>query len=277
MLRRVPSDLPLFAASLFGLSFMAFGYTAMYTEGAVGRPSSTASLGFLFVPIWGVLVSVAGLVLGFIVRAVWRRAKGSEAESNTSALLAILAFAVVAAAGAGAWNVIQYEQGAKPRIRFDSGLVVREVRADSERAVRTSTTLYDSDKSAMLSWSSNRSELLVADDQVVLRDTATGKNAQFETGTLDYITRVDAVPLASMLGDSLLAIVICGRATGRRAIVAVIDENYKIVYEEQVERFWELGGTPVEVRVGVGSGMGEYAVVGPASYESLILKPKSQR
>ena len=43
MLRRVPSDLPLFAASLFGLSFMAFGYTAMYTEGAVGRPSQAGA------------------------------------------------------------------------------------------------------------------------------------------------------------------------------------------------------------------------------------------
>jgi hypothetical protein len=127
----------------------------------------------------------------------------------------------------------------------------------------------------MLTWGSNRSELLVADDQVVLRDTATGKNAQFVTGTLDYITRVDAVPLSSMRGASLLAVVICGRATGRRAIVAVIDENYKIVYEEQVERFWELGATPVEVRAG--SDVGEYVVVGPASYESLILKPKSQR
>lgn len=247
----------------------------MYTEVAVGRPSSTASLGFLFVPIWGVLAAVAGLVPGFIVRAVWRRAKGPDAESNTSALLAILAFAVVAAAGAGAWNAIQYEQGAKPRIRFDGGMVVREFRADSERSVRASTTLYDTDKSAMLSWGSNRSELLVADDQVVLRDTATGKKAQFVTRALDYITRVDAVPMASMHGPSLLAIVISGRATGRRAIIAVIDENYKIVYEEQVERFWELGATPVEVRVD--PGMEEYAVVGPRSYESLILKPKSQR
>lgn len=36
---------------------------------------------------------------------------------------------VLAAAGAGAWSVIQYEQGAKPRIRIDGGLVVREFRA----------------------------------------------------------------------------------------------------------------------------------------------------
>jgi hypothetical protein len=39
-------------------------------------------------------------------------------------------------------------------------------------------------------------------------------------------------------GPALLAIVISGRATGRRAIVAVADENYQVIFAELVERFW---------------------------------------
>jgi hypothetical protein len=279
MLRQLPEDLPLFGAFIFALSFAAFGFAGMFAELALGRPSSTSSLGFFFVPIWAALVAVPGLVLGFIVRAVWRRMKGDDAESHASALLAILAFAVVASAGAGVLTVVQSEQEAKPRIRFDGGLLVREFRADSELLVRASTALYDSDndsdrKAEVLSWGSNRSELLIADDSVVLRDTVSGKSAQFRTPALDYITRVDAVPMLAARGPSLLAIVVSGRATGRRAIIAVVDENYEVVYEEQVERFWSLCDTPIEVRVGPAKD--EYAVVGGrCSNESLMLRRKN--
>jgi hypothetical protein len=277
MLRQLPEDLPLFGAFLFGFSFVAFGFAGMFAEIAFGRPSSTSSLGFLFVPIWAALVAVPGLVVGFIVRAVWRRAKG-DAQSRTLALLSILACAVVASAGAGVLTVVRHEQEAKPRIRFDGGLLVRELRADLQIPVRASTALYDSDddsdhKFAVLPWSNNQSELLIADDSVVLRDSVSGKSAQFRTPALDYITRVDAVPMLAARGPSLLAIVISGRATGRRAIIAVVDENYEVVFEEQVARFWALGDPPIEVRVG--PAMDEYAVVGPRSNESLIVRRKN--
>jgi hypothetical protein len=232
-------------------------------------------LGFFFIPIWGGLAAVAGLVLGFVVRAVWHALKRSEAETNTSALRATLACAVVAAAAAGALSVVHYEQAAEPRVRLDGGLLVREFRADLGKPVRTSTVLYDSDKkTATLSWGGNTSELVIDDDQVLLRDTTSGKNARFATAALDYITRVDAVPVLAEQGPSLLAIVICGRATGRRAIVATVDENYQVIFEEQVKRFWQLSDTPVEVRAG--SEHDEYVVVGPYSYESLVLRRKPQ-
>jgi len=275
MLRRVPTDLPLFGALLFGLCLVSFGFAGMYTEVAIGRPSSTSGLGFFFIPIWGGLAAVAGLVLGFVVRAVWHALKRSEAETNTSALRATLACAVVAAAAAGALSVVHYEQAAEPRVRLDGGLLVREFRADLGKPVRTSTVLYDSDKkTATLSWGGNTSELVIDDDQVLLRDTTSCKNARFATAALDYITRVDAVPVLAEQGPSLLAIVICGRATGRRAIVATVDENYQVIFEEQVKRFWQLSDTPVEVRAG--SEHDEYVVVGPYSYESLVLRRKPQ-
>lgn len=275
MLRRLPRDIPLFSALLFGLSLMAFSYAGMYTEFAVGRPSSTASLGFLFVPIWGVVAAVVGLVLGFVVRTIWRRTKGStEPERRTWALLTILGFAVIASAGAGALDVIQYEQEARPQVRLDSGLLMREFRSDSEKPVRASVVLYDSDhKSGGVSWGGNKSELQFGNGRAVFRDTMTGKHVDFRASTLDYITRVDAVPVSTTPGRALLAIVISGRATGRRAIVAVIDENYKVVFEEQVQRFWELRDTPVEVRVRPAAA-DEYIVVGPRCNESLILRRK---
>lgn len=255
---------------------MAFGYTAMYVESAFGRPSSTASLGFLFVPIWGGVAAIVGLVLGFIVRAVWRRTRSPvEQEKRTWALLVALGCVIVASAGAGAFDVIQYEQEAKPTIRSDSGLLVREVRTDSQAPVRISTILYDSDhKPEGFTWANNKSELLFGDNRVVLRDTVNGKKAEFRTPALDYITRVDAVPMSRAPGSSaFLAITISGRATGRRAVIAVIDEDYKVVFEEQVERFWELRDTPIEVRVNPAA-RDEYVVVGPRCDRSLILRWK---
>lgn len=275
MLRRLPRDLPLFGALLLGLSLMAFGYAAMYVDLWIGRPSSTAALGFLFVPIWSVLAAVVGLILGFVARAAWRRARSpTEPERQTWALLVTLGCVVAVSAGAGLLDVIQNEQEAKPHIRFNSGALVREVRADAAKPLRISNALYDLDnKLSQLSWGSNRSELLFEDDRVVLRDTVTGKNVEFRTSALDYINRVDAVPVSIAPGQALLAVAISGRATGRRAVIAVIDENYNVIFEEQVERFWELRDTPIEVRTGTAAAF-EYIVFGPRCDRSLILRPK---
>jgi hypothetical protein len=275
MLRRLPADLPLFGALLLGLSLVVYGFAGTYTESAVGRPSSTASLAFIFIPIWGAVAAAVGLVLGWVVRAVWRRFKDSaKPDRHTWVLRAILGCAVVASAGAGAWSVIQYEQEAKPGIRFDSGLLVREFRPDSGNTVRESTMLYDyHGKSVAISWAGNNSELLVPDDRVVLRDTVTGKHAEFATSTLDYITRVDALSVSATPGSTLLAIVISGRATGRRAIVAVIDESYRVVFEEQIQRFWQLGDSPAEIRVRPPA-TDEYVVVGPHNNAPLMLRRK---
>jgi hypothetical protein len=272
MLRDLPDDLPLFGALLFGLSLVVFGYTGMYTEMAIGRPSSTAGIAFFFIPIWGVFAAAAGLVLGFIVRAVWRRL--TELERRTWILPAILSCAVVASAGAGAFGVIRYEREAQPAVRVASGLLIREFRGDLGKAARSSTTLYDSDgKSAGISWARNDSELRLTDDRVIFRDTVSGKQAEFSNSALDYVTRVDAVSLSAPRGRALLAIVISGRATGRRAIVAVIDDSYGVVFEERVERFWGLAETPLEIREAA-SAAGEYVVVAPFSNRSLILRPK---
>lgn len=133
MLRRVPKDLPLFGALLLGLSLLAFGYTGFYVDGQFGRLSSTSSLALLFIPIWGALAATIGLIVGFIVRAIWRRAKEHpDQQRRTWVLVGILSGAVVLSAGAGALDVVWYEHQAKPKIRLDTGDITRELRADSE-------------------------------------------------------------------------------------------------------------------------------------------------
>jgi hypothetical protein len=231
-------------------------------------------LGLFFVPIWGGLAAIVGLILGLVVRAVWRRVADPEAEHRTSALIAILAIAIAISIGAGVLNVIHHEQEAQPGIRVDDGRWIREFRADSEKPVRASTILYDGSdsKNTVLSWSRNQSRLLLDDDSLVLSDVASGKSFRIPIAALDYVTRVDAVELLATPDPPLLAIVISGRATGRRALVAVVDENYRVVFEEQVARFWELESTQIEIRLGPATD--EYAVVGPQSYESIILRRK---
>jgi hypothetical protein len=275
MLRQLPKDLPLFGALLFGLSLVAFGYTAMRVELLIGRPSSTAGLGYIFIPIWGALAAIVGLVLGFVARAIWRRASGPVGpEKRTWALIVTLASAIIVSAGAGALDVVRYEQQAKPQIRFDSGLLIREFRPDPERTLRASTVLYDADhKPTALSWGSNRSELLFDGERVVLHDAVSGKNVAFNIPALDYVTRVDAVPMSVTHGHPLLAITISGRATGRRAVIAVIDGDYKVLFEEQVERFWELRDASIEIRIRPAA-TEEYVVIGPRCDKSLILRRK---
>ena len=277
MLRRVPQDLPVFGALAIGLSLAAFGLTAYFVEGAIGRPSSTSSLALIFIPIWAILGALLGFALGLIGRAIWLRVRvPAEPPRRTWWLPVALGGLVAVSTGTGALGVIKAEQEARPRVRTDVGALSREFRADSQTLIRDSIPLLSQDNNTKsIAWGRNTSEVLVDDGSVLIRDTANGKSIEVATGALDYIRRVDAAHLVEKLGGSpMLAVTISGRATGRRAVIVVIDEDYRRLFEEQVIRFWELSQTPIEVRSDQGH---EYIVVGPGCDRSLVLKPIGNR
>ena len=94
------------------------------------------------------------------------------------------------------------------------------------------------------------------------------------TTALDYITRIHATQFYRPGGgDPLLAVVISGRATGRRAVVLVVSSDYKVFLEQRLYRFWELDAIPVKIRSDP-SIRAEIVVVGPGCEKSLVLRPR---
>jgi hypothetical protein len=75
------------------------------------------------------------------------------------------------------------------------------------------------------------------------------------------------------VSNLLLAIVICGRATGRRAIVLVIAPDYSALLEERIYRFWQLDQKALEIRKDHLTGT-ENIVIGPGLDKSLVIRPR---
>jgi hypothetical protein len=86
---------------------------------------------------------------------------------------------------------------------------------------------------------------------------------------LDYVTRIDAAELNATNGDAWLVVVVSGRATGRRSTVAVLSPDYEKVYEERVERFWNLP-SPLEIHFDAVRRQ-EVAVIGPCCSLPIVL------
>jgi hypothetical protein len=65
---------------------------------------------------------------------------------------------------------------------------------------------------------------------------------------LDYITYIHATHFAgSKNRDPFLRLPSTGVQTGRRVMIVVVDSEYNIVYQQRVERFWNLRGQPFEL------------------------------
>lgn len=275
ILTRIPKDIPIATALACGFGLLSFGFTSLFMD---PRPSSTAGLGMVFIPIWSLVAGVGGYALGLIVRALWNHL--ALTFTNTRAqrwILPVLLVLVVSGASLFGWvEVIKVEAEAKPAVILDRGILDRQFVPNGDVFMRSSIELYNYDRAPQaISWGRNNSEVLIGNSEVRIRDTRIPKReVVISTSTLDYITKINAVPLFTK-GDNepLLAVVICGRATGRRAIVLVISPDYSALLEERVYRFWQLDQIAIEIRRDHLTGT-ESIVIGPACEKSLVIHKK---
>lgn len=275
MLRRIPADLPFFGALALGLGFLAFGFTAVVAELHLGRPSSTSSLGFVFVPIGSLLFGVLGYLLGIVARLFWRGAKpeSAEAAKGSRALQRVLAIVILLASVSGMATVLIYERASQPSVIIDTGIVSTAFAINSDLLVRGSKQVFNfGTKPEIVSWGRNESELSIEDLRVRLKDRGRPLNVNLTATGLDYVTYIHAAHLATSGDrDPFLILVITGRATGRRAQVVLLNPEYKVVYQHRIERFWNLDSSPLEIRLDPSSHR-EVPVVGPTCEKSLVLR-----
>jgi hypothetical protein len=276
MLKRVPDDLPLFGALAGGFGFLAFGFTGMFAEVIAGRPSSTASLGVIFIPVWAALFGFAGLLIGTLVQTIWLRLKPTSPEITTKGnglRLALLAI-IIGSSLLGVASVLIYEAGSKPTVMFDSGVVSASTVANTDTTIRKSAQLYGGSQSPQknLTWGQNDTQIVVDGLDVRLSDRKRSMGINLKASGLDYINYVHAASFISSANQNpFLVVVITGRATGDRALIGVLDSDYRILYQSRIERYWPIDSGPLEIRRSANS-HDEMAVIGPSCDEPLILK-----
>lgn len=278
MLSRFPNDLPTFGGLACAFGFLAFGYTALYVEMHFGRPSSTFGLGYLFVPIWAVIYGAFGFTAGALIRIIWRRTHPETADgaNRTRGLQLSLVAVILVASLYGAVRVFINETQSQPAIVVDAGIIGHDMAANSDPTVRGATQVFGRDETTQaISWGRNDSAILIDGLRVQFNDRRRSPFVDLDATGLDYVNQVHVAPLyVRGTVEPFLVVVIAGRATGRRALVTVLSPEYQMVFQQRVERFWELASpTPLEIRRDATTGA-EIAVVGPDCTKSLILKPQ---
>ena len=198
----------------------------------------------------------------------------ADGARRTRGLQLSLVAVVLLASLYGAATVFINETQSRPAIVIDAGIIGHSVAANSDPVVRGATQVLGRDETAQsISWGRNDSAILIDGLRVQFNDRRRSPFADLDATGLDYLNRIHAAPLfVRGKVEPFLVVVIAGRATGRRALVTVLSSEYQVVFQQRVERFWELASSPLEIRRDATDGA-EIAVVGSDCAKSLILKP----
>lgn len=271
MLMRYRQDLPLLLAAVFGLSFAAWGFAAMFAEGTFGRPSSTAGLGLIVIPLWAVVFAGGGWVVGIILRTLLGSPEVAETRPNgarTWTIILLIGAPMLVSAIYGVSAVWRDEIAAQPHVLLTTALVERRgSEATTSQNTRAGHLVFD----------------LLEPPRDVPKDlpvfTLNGRTAAFtregrrsasiDLAGLDYVTSVYLVALGPETVAHWYVAVINGRATGHRSVVVALSPDLRVLHAELVERSWQVHDNPL-------AGSSELALVGIPGRAVMTFRLKGQ-
>ena len=246
---RFPDDLPVVCGFLTAVLVSATLLAPVIAESALGRPSSTAGIGYFVVPMLGLLSGAAAFLVARGLRGIARRA-GSRTVHVPPWLAAagLLATAVTVAAlafNAGA-QVIATEAARRPRVIIDSTHFVRTAPSPGEGPRIDAPLLFSVYQDAVVSsidWNGRAVSFSGTDEHVTIRDKAGVPVASTDLQAFDYIATIRAVPVCSSSGGANLAVLVTLRATSHRSMLILYDPNGAVVYQEHLERTRSADGS----------------------------------
>jgi hypothetical protein len=256
MLTRFPTHLPRLLAALAGLCFLAFAVAGMQAVQGIGRPSSTASLGYVFAPIVAAAFAAGGYIVGFALRALLLRlgVRERSAAGYRVVPVAILIAGPVLAGMQGASRAVsrvrQREASARPRVLVSTPSVAWQADAawvpdDARRGVRRGVLVWAADES-WLDTAGRHLPASAGDGRGGAWFTLDGRrSAALNVSALDNVRGVYVLPLGEERAPRAYVAVLNGRATGRRSLVVVLAPDMRVLHAELVERWWRGPDVPL--------------------------------
>jgi hypothetical protein len=251
----LPKHLPRTLALFVALPFLSWGGAAMVADEMFGRPSSTSSVGIITIPILSVVLGAGAYVLGLLLRPAWRALGGATWASprTDSVLLIALASTCVLAGVIGVTAVWRHEAEAAPHMLRDTGVVRRlpqpvaswehvpapfvasGFRPSGRQEFPAGTIVVAEGR---VSFAPASREMSEATSGATSGTGSEAPDVPLDHEALDYVTAVYTAPLAPQVAgdDDLVAVLVVGRATGHRNLLAVLDRSGALVYEELLER-----------------------------------------
>lgn len=237
------SGMPLLGALVPGTWCASHAVTALVVGASVGRQSSTAGIGPFLLLLSAVPLAVFGCALGRLAeRMLGTRAQRVSRSIKFWAPPLLISIAALAALRAGL-PILAAEREATPRVIVASGIFGRRQIDLPIANVTRATRVYDysAGVNTAIQWAGGSAELHRVPDGLAVSFLPTGGQVTIPLPAIDYILCVDAVHVRITPGaDPALALLITGRATGQRDLLAVVSGAGELVYLELLERRWDF-------------------------------------
>jgi len=217
----------------------------------IGHQSSTFVLGPVFLMMGAPLLAGAGYVFGKLLALILHAFFPHRRAWLTKryATMGIVAIAAAAALQAGL-SLVAAEHSARPRVLFNSALIQKRGIDLPAGGVRPASRIYGFLERVDLAipWRGDLVQLMYRENSVGVEFASSGRSLSIPLTGVDYVVAVDAIELE--MGSShrpALALLITGRATGQRDLLAVISESRELIYLELLDRFWNYSSIPLAI------------------------------
>lgn len=264
---RFPDVLPTWAGGMVGVLVAAYVIVQTVAYSTLGRPSSTAALGYVMGPIIGLIAGAAAFLGALLIRAALRRSGMAPmtVPSWLGRALWVLVLACIPAMYLVARsNALTVEFARRPHVIIDSQLITPIEQPNTNldarvEAPHTYTLLPPETANAKsVDWNGRAVTVLAVDEQVVITDDRGNSIASADLRAFDYITRIKANAVCRQPdGNSLMAVLVTLRATSHRSMLLLFGADGRIVYQHHLER---LGGRNADAMY-VGLRNGQAALV----------------
>jgi hypothetical protein len=265
MTRRIPISpgwWPVFLALVPATGCVSYGVAIMVTGAMVGRQSSTAGIGAVLALMAAVLLAGVGLVAGRLVAHVLPEMSATARKHRTWIAALVLVVIAAVAYWQQAAPMLAADREATPRVLVNTVNLQRAPNAAPSGGLVNASRVLDSigKVNQSIPWGQSTAHLVESGDWLEIIILPHGHRTRVALSGIDYISYVDAVPLR--LGQEqrpALALLITGRATGRRDILCLIAEDGALLYQEILDRFWNFRTVPLAIAP---SATGDWVLVG---------------
>ncbi|MCP4491825.1 MAG: hypothetical protein GY820_31640 [Gammaproteobacteria bacterium] len=239
----VAKSLPYTFALVSGVFVASYMFTGMFAESSIGRPSSTAALGFIFAPIYTLIVAFIGFIIGIIPRFFLKKRGDKDLVKKSSYLIKIAIITILIGAisgGIAVKQVIDYEAYNSPHLLSNKANFIKTMYSENDiPSISNKAKLvweYDNTNIGPFTWNQlsltpkvhNSTQLLISsDDQNALSYNFNGYT---------YVTEVSLLPINNTDNSSYLAVLVRLRATSFRSMLLIYDNKFNLVYEELLDR-----------------------------------------
>lgn len=275
----VANSMPLTLGIIAGTFVASYWISGLNAEFEIGRPSSTASIGYLFVPIYAGLVGLIGVGVGFIVRAVLKGRGERDQVKRSKFYLVTLSILILSswfASNIATQQVMAFEEFNEPKLISNKGNFLKtqgavDVTPSAEKYAELAWDFEKGSRDSFL-WGKVETQIGVKNDTLMEIQFSDGSPIEYDVRNYSYITEISTIKYPTNIDiESNLVVLVKLRATSFRSLLLIYNQKRELIYEELLKRCGRIQ------YIGVGDAIeGEEIIVSICNPFSLTTRPNNQ-